>query len=171
MLVFTLTWQRLHVSSGDQVTRLDRWLIRKIRHAQHKKSHCGVLNWRVIQTKSWTCNLVSFWIQFNCRTQISHLREGKQDGHITCLWHINLCRTCFWNCWKVNIATYLAGFCLRISKHEKFVTTVVMPQYHACFLNLSIAAHDPIDSVQPRSDPRVLDGLARLNGVTTIHAV
>ena len=104
------------------LTRLGRWLKRKIREVQHNTSYCGVLSWRGLQTKSWTCNLVSLWIQFNSRTQVFHLREGKEDGHITCLWHINLCRT-LWNCWKVNDATFLAGFCLRVGKHERFVTT------------------------------------------------
>ena len=62
--------------------------------------YCAVLSWRGIQTKSWTCNFVSFWIQFNSRTQVFHLREGKQDGHITCLKHINFVRK-WWKCWKV----------------------------------------------------------------------
>ena len=43
------------------LTRLDRWLIRKIRQVQHNMSRCGVLSWRGIQTKSWTCNFISFW--------------------------------------------------------------------------------------------------------------
>ena len=29
--------------------------------------------------------------------------------------------------------------------------SVVIPEYHACFLNILIAALDPIDRVQPRS--------------------
>ena len=57
------------------LTQLGRWLIRKIRQVQHNVSHCGVLSWRRIQTKSWTCNFVSFWIQFTGHTQVFHLRE------------------------------------------------------------------------------------------------
>ena len=102
--------------------RPGRWLIRKICQVQHNMSHCGVLSWRGTQTKNWTCNFVSFWIQFNSRTQIFHLREGKQDGHITCLKHINLSRT-WWRCWKVDNATLHASFCLRVGEHERLVTT------------------------------------------------
>ena len=57
------------------LTQLGRWLIRKIRQVQHNVSHRGVLSWRRIQTKSWTCNFVSFWIQFTGHTQVFHLRE------------------------------------------------------------------------------------------------
>ena len=103
------------------LTRPGRWLIRKIRQVQHNMSHCGVLSWRGIQTKKRACKLVSFWIQFNIRTQVFHRREGTQDGHITCLKHINLRRT-WWCCWKVNNATLLAGFCLRVGEHERLIT-------------------------------------------------
>ena len=85
-------------------------------------SHCGVLSWSGIQTKSWTCNFVSFGVQNKSQTQVFHLREGKQDGHITCLKHINFGRT-WWNCWKVNNATLHAGFCLRVGEHERLVAT------------------------------------------------
>ena len=39
--------------------------------------------------------------------------------------------------------------------------SVVLPQYHACFLNLSIAALDPIDRVQPRSRTTIMVGKAQ----------
>ena len=65
---------------------------------------------------------VSFRIQPKSRTQVFHLREGKQDGHITCLKHVNLGRT-GWNCWTANNETFLASFCLGVGKHERFVTT------------------------------------------------
>ena len=78
--------------------RLGLWLVRKIRQVQHNMSHCGVLSWRGIQARSWTCNFVSFWIQFNSRTQVSQRQNS-----------------------------------------------VVMPAYHARFLNLSIVDLDPID--------------------------
>ena len=48
--------------------------------------------------------------------------------------------------------------------------SVVMAQYHARFLNLSIPALDPIDRVQPRSRTTCVGWLARFNGVATIHA-
>ena len=59
------------------LTRLGRWLIRKIRQIQHIMSHRGVLSWRRIQTKSWTCNFVSLRIQFISRAQFFHLRERE----------------------------------------------------------------------------------------------
>ena len=104
------------------LTRLGRWQIRKIREGQLNMSHCGVLSWRGKQTKSWTCNFVSFWIQFNSRTQIFHLREEKQVEHITCLKHINLSRT-WWCCWKVDSATLHARFCLQVGEHERLIET------------------------------------------------
>ena len=73
LLVFALTWQRLHVS----FTRLGCWLIRKTRQVQHNMSYCGVLSLRGIQATSWTCIFVSFWIQFNSHTQVFHLRERE----------------------------------------------------------------------------------------------
>ena len=71
------------------ITRLSRRLIRETRQVQHKKSHCGTLSWRGKQARSWACNLVSLRIQFNSRTQISHLWKRKQNRYITCLKHIN----------------------------------------------------------------------------------
>ena len=41
----------------DIGTRLGRWLIRKLREVQHNMSHCGVLSWKGVQAKSWTCTL------------------------------------------------------------------------------------------------------------------
>ena len=52
-------------------------LVRKTRQVQHNTSHCGVLSWRGVQAKSWKWNFLFFWIQFNSRTQILHLREGE----------------------------------------------------------------------------------------------
>ena len=49
--------------------------------------------------------------------------------------------------------------------------SVVMPQYCECFLNLSIAALDFIDRVQPSSRTTRVGWLARFHGVATIHAV
>ena len=94
-------------------------------------------------------------------------------GASPCLKYINLGRT-WWNCWKVDSATFHAGFCLGVGKHDRFVTTansVVMPSYYACFLNLSIAALDPIDRVQPRSRITCVGWLTRFNRVADIHAV
>ena len=104
------------------LTRLGRWLIRKTRQVQHNVSHCGVLSWRGVQATSWTCYFVSIWVQFNGHTQFFHLRKGKQDGHATCLKHINLGRT-WWCCWKVDNATFHAGFCLGVGEHERLIAT------------------------------------------------
>ena len=49
--------------------------------------------------------------------------------------------------------------------------SVILPCYHACFLNLAIAALDPIDRVQPRSSTTCVGWLARFKGVASIHAV
>ena len=89
-LVFALTWHTGYVSLRVTrlLARLGCWLIRKTRQVQHNMSHCGVLSWRGIQTKSWRCTFVSLRIQFNSGTPIFHLRKGKQNGHIMCLKHI-----------------------------------------------------------------------------------
>ena len=109
------------------LTRLGRWLTRKIRQVQHNTSHCGVLRWKRIQAESWTCNFV--WIQFNGHTQGFHLKEGKQDGQFTCLKHINLGGT-WWCCWKVDNATFHASFCLGVGEHKGLIqrqNSVVIP--------------------------------------------
>ena len=123
MLVFALTWRRLHVSSGDQVAHAT-W---SLADTQDSSSPTQYVPWWSAQLERNTdqkldMKLCLLWIQFNNRTQVFHLREGKQDGHVTCLEHINLGGT-WWNCWKVDNATFLAGFCLGIGKHERFVTT------------------------------------------------
>ena len=41
--------------------------------------------------------------------------------HITCLKYNNLGRS-WWNCCKVGNATFFAGFCLKVGKHERIVT-------------------------------------------------
>ena len=80
VLVFALTWLRcMFLWVTRLLARFGRWLIRKIRQVQHNMSLCAVLSWTGIQTKSWTCNFVSFWIQ---------------GGHITCLKHINHAGCC-----------------------------------------------------------------------------
>ena len=48
---------------------------------------------------------------------------------------------------------------------------IVMSQYHACFVYLSIAVLDPIDRVQQRSLTTCVGRLAKFNEVVTIHAV
>ena len=53
------------------------WLVRKTRQVQHNMSHCRVLSWSKVQAKSWTCNVVSFWIQFDRNTHIFHVRTGE----------------------------------------------------------------------------------------------
>ena len=88
MLIVAPTEQKLHVSSGDQIAH-----VRKTREVQHNVSHCGVLSWRRVQAKSWTCNFVSLWIQFNSRTQIFHLVKGEQDGEH----HLSQARQLWWN--------------------------------------------------------------------------
>ena len=45
------------------------------------------------------------------------------------------------------------------------------PEYHGCFLGLSIAVLDPVDRVQPRSRTTCVGWLARFTGVATIHVV
>ena len=91
-------------------------------------SNCGVLNWRRVQTKSWTSYFVSLRIQSNSRTQVFHLRKRKQNRYITCLTYINLGRTRLC-CWKVNNATFQTGFCFGVGKHEGFVTTAKFCRY------------------------------------------
>ena len=65
---------------------------------------------------------VSFWIEFKKSYPSFHLKDGKQDWHITCLKHINLTRT-WLCCWKVDNAILHAGFCLRVGRHERLITT------------------------------------------------
>ena len=103
------------------LTRLGRWLVRKTRQVLHNMSHCGVLSWRGVQAKSWTCNFVSCRVHFQSHTQFSHLRRGKQDGHVNGLKHINLGGT-WCCCWKEDNATVHAGFCLG-GEHERLITT------------------------------------------------
>ena len=84
---------------------------------QHNISHCGVLSWR-----SWTCNCVSFWIQFNSRTQVFHLRQENKMGISPVSSTLNLSRT--WCCCrKVDNATLHACFCLRVGEHERLIAT------------------------------------------------
>ena len=59
------------------LTRLGRWLVRKTRQVLHNMSHCGVLSWRGVQAKSWTCNFDSRRVHFQGHTQISHLKKGE----------------------------------------------------------------------------------------------
>ena len=75
------------------------------------------------KTKSWTCNFVSFWIQFNSRTQVFHLRERENKmGTSPVSSTSSLGRT--WSCcWKVFYATLHAGFCLGVGEHERLITT------------------------------------------------
>ena len=63
------------------LTRLGGWLIRKIRQVQHNMSHCGILSWRGKQAKRSACNLVPLRIQFNSRTEFSHLKKRKKEVH------------------------------------------------------------------------------------------
>ena len=136
-------------------------------------SHCGALSWRGIQTKSWTCNVVSFWIQFNNRTQVLHLREGKQDGHITCLKLINLSRT-WWCCWKVDNATLHAGFCLPVGEHERFVTTAEFRR-NAVIPCMLLESFDCRSRSTRQCAAEIQNNVcwmfSRFNGVATIHAV
>ena len=118
---------------------LGRWLIRKTRQVQHNVSHCGVPSWRRVQAHP-----------------NSSSEKGKQNGHITCLKHINLGGT-WWCCWKVDSATFHAGFCLAVGEHDA-TTAKFCRNANACFLNVSIAALDSIDRVQPRSKTTRLDG-------------
>ena len=104
------------------IARFSRWLIHKTRQVQHNYVPLWNLSWRRKQAKSWARNLVSFWIQFKGHTQVFHLRRRKQDGHVTCLKHINLGRT-WWCRWKVDNATFHAGFCLGVGEHEGLITT------------------------------------------------
>ena len=60
MQFFALTKSHMSPWVTRLLTRLGHWLIRKIRQVQHDMSHCGVLGWRRVKAKSWTCNFVSF---------------------------------------------------------------------------------------------------------------
>ena len=76
----------------------------------------------------------------------------------SCFKHINLGGT-WWCCWKVDKISH-ASFYLGVGEHERLITmanAVVMPLYNARFLNLSVAACDPIGRAQPKPETRVLD--------------
>ena len=71
---------------------------------------------------------VSFRIQFNCHTQILHLRKGEEDTHITRVEHINPGRT-WWCCLKMNNTTFPTRFCLRVGKHKRLVARTKFCRY------------------------------------------
>ena len=103
------------------LTRLGRWLIRRIRQVQH---YVPVWSARLERNSDQKLDM-SFCLLLDL-VQPSYAsfspERGKQDGHITCLKHINLSGT-WWCCWKVDNATLHAGFCLRVGEHERLVTT------------------------------------------------
>ena len=86
------------------LTRLDCWLIRKTRQVQHNLFHCGVSSRRGKETKSWTRNFGPLLDPVQL-SYPSFSSQREQDGHITCLEYINLCRK-WWNIWKVKNATF-----------------------------------------------------------------
>ena len=124
LLVFSLWHDKdyMFLWVTRSIARFSRRLIHKTRQVQHNMSHCGILAGEEKQAKSWERNLVSFWIQFKGHTQVFHLRRRQQDGHVTCLKHVNLGRT-WWCRWKVDDATFHAGFCLGVGEHEGLITT------------------------------------------------
>ena len=168
LLVFALTWQRLHVSFRDQVAHATC----KIRQVQHNMLHCGVLSWRGLQAKSWTCHFVSLRIQINGHTEVFHLRKGKtrwarhlSQAHSTLVEHVVVEK------WIMQASMQVLSELANTQELLQRQNSVVIPKYHACFLNLSIAPLDPIDRVQPRSWTMCVVRLAWFNGVATIHAV
>ena len=106
---------------------------------QHNVSHCGAPSWRRVQAHP-----------------NSSSEKGKQNGHITCLKHINLGGT-WWCCWKVDSATFHAGFCLGVGEHDA-TTAKFCRNANACFLNVSIAALDSIRPCAAKSETTRLDG-------------
>ena len=59
------------------LTRLGRWLIRKIRQFQHNMSHCGVLSWTRVQAKAGHVILSPFGSSSIVRTQVFSSERGK----------------------------------------------------------------------------------------------
>ena len=127
VLVFALTWQRLHVSSGDQVAHAT-W---SLAETQDSSAKCPILECSAGEEYRPKAGhvILSHFGSSSIVVPKFFIWERKQDGHLTCLKNINFGRT-RWNCWKVNNATFLAGFCLGVGQHEKFVSTaefLVMP--------------------------------------------
>ena len=99
--------------------------------------------------------LSPFWIQFNSHTQDFSSERGKtrwayhlSEAHSTLVEHGGI----------VGKRTYYNFPCRFLSRRLRTRKTYgkdkipsLCHEYHACFLNLSIAALDPIDRVQPRS--------------------
>ena len=153
----------MFLRAGRSLTR--SWLVRKTRQVQHIWSHRGVLSWRRVQAQSWTCNFVSFLIQFNSRTQILHLRKGEQIGPST----VSSTSTLV----NIEVLSENEKYCLRITKQKGLLAqTKFCHNTNAYFWNLLIAVLDPIDRVQQPRSRTTCDGWwARFKGTDAIHAV
>ena len=149
------------------LTRLGRWLVRNTRQVQHNMSYRGVLSWKRIQAKSWTCNVVSLWIQFDGHTQISHLKRRIQNMYNTCRNHINHGRT-WLCCWKVNNAAFHTRFCRGVGQILRSIRGIM-----ALRQNFAVAIVRDCCSWSNRlvKKTRVLNGWQGSKGGATVHAV
>ena len=138
------------------LTRLGRLLLRKIRQVageEHRPKAGHVFS------------LPSYPVQ----KSYPHLREGKQNGHSTPVSSTSTLAENGAIVGKVDNATVLSELANTTDLSQRQYS-VVMPQYHACFFNLSTAVLDPIDRLQTRSITTCVGWLARFKGGATIHA-
>ena len=146
------------------LTRLGRWLVCKTRQVQHNMSHCGVLSWGGVQAKNWTMNFCLFFgSSSTVILNIFHNKMGTSPVSSTSTLEEH----------GGAVGKWIMQLSMQVSVSElpntkdllRGLNSVVMPQYHACFLNLSFAALAPIDRVQPRSITTCVGWLARFKEV------
>ena len=143
------------------IARFIRWLIRKTRQVQHNMSHCGILAGEENKPKAGHVILSLFGSSSKVILKFFIWEGGKQDGHVTCLKHVTLGRT-WWCRWKVDNATFHAGFCLGVGEHEGTHYNGQIPsQYHntvhaSSIFRLPLSIHSTV--CRQGQEPRVSDG-------------